>query len=412
MQSMQAHRKDTIMLINNKLLNRCIKMKFKRYYLDPLYGPLDFDQHQLQLFQTKALTRLRDISLSVVPPIATPSGMITSRFEHSVGVGYLAKKLLDRGDLDHIGNNLYLAALFHDAGSPPFSHATELVLEDLTGKNHEEFVEKVLHDDDVQQAMKPFDVDTDIIYHLITGDLQPWSDLMNGTIDLDNIDNSLRWGMGVGIFQSKFYEPEEVIKAYEIRGDVLGINHDYMANIHKWELCRRLVYDVVYSDLNLGPGSVLFRALEFACKAGDLDLSFYNLTESQALYFLENRCNAKTQKLISDMRRWNFYYKAGEITQEVKASEKMLMFCNDWKQRQKIADIVAESLRIPAEDVTVYAGKDRGFKKIHLPIFKGKDVIDEHRPIQKEAWRVRVYVDPTHIKAAEEVQSVLESILA
>ena len=379
-------------------------------YLDPLYGQLNFDNKQLALFQTQALTRLRDISLSVVPPMATPAGMITSRFEHSVGVSHLASCLTKIIDLDHLSPNLYLAGLFHDAGSPPFSHSTELLLEDMTGKNHEEFVEHVLRDSDSTKAIKTYGGDPDIIYHLVTGNMQPWSDLINGSIDLDNIDNSLRWGMGIGIFQNKFYEPEEVIRSFVLHNDSIGINADYMANIQKWELCRRLVYDVVYSDLNLAPGSVLFRALEFAYRTGDLTIDFFSLNESQALYTLENRCNAKTQKLMQHLRRWRFYQRVGEVTQVNQASEKMLAFCGDWQQRQKVADVVADALGIAHEDVTVYAGRDRGFKKIHLPILHHDNQVEDHQPIQRQTWRLHVYVDPIHTGINDAVGEVLDCI--
>lgn len=380
-------------------------------YLDPLYGQLEMSDKQLKLFQTNALTRIRDISLSVVPPMATPSGMITSRFEHSVGVSHLVRELSKIANLDHLGENLYIAGLYHDAGSPPFSHASELFLEDMTGKNHEEFVENILNEDDSKKAIKAMDGDIEIIYHLITGNLQPWSDLINGTIDLDNIDNSLRWGMGIGIFQNKFYEPEEIIKAYIIGDDYIGIRQDHYADIQKWELCRRLVYDVVYSDLNQAPGSVLFRALEFAYKEGDLDLSFFSLTESQALYVLENRCNPRTKKLMFDLRNWNFFHRAGEITQINNASTKLKGFCTNWKQRQKVADIVASNLKIAKEDVAIQAGMDKGFKKIHLPFFKDGKQVEEHQPIQKKSWRMIVYIDPKHKNRSKEVQEILESVV-
>jgi hypothetical protein len=379
-------------------------------YLDPLYGQFEIDEKTLRLFQTSALTRIRDISLSVVPPLSTPSGMITSRFEHSVGVAFLAAKLGQNPEFSDIARDLYLAGLYHDAGSPPFSHASEVFLEDLTGANHEEFVGKVLEEADTQKAIEEYGGNTETIYKLITGKLKPWSDLINGTIDLDNIDNSLRWGMGVGIFQSKFYEPEDLIKAYIKHGDTLGLKLEYRSEVKKWELCRNLVYDVVYSDMNLGPGSVLFRALEFAYEEGDLKLDFFSLTDSQALYVLENKCNPRTQKLINSLRYWDFYTKVVDIDHRGQASETLRAFCENWKERQKAADIIADSLGIEREAVTVFAGKDRGFKKIHLP-FVGESSEVEHEPIQKLIWRIRVYLHPKYMDHAEEVDDLVRNII-
>ena len=98
------------------------------YYLDPLYGQKEISNKEFSLFQTKALTRLRDVSLSAVLPLALPSGMVASRFEHSVGVAFLTKKLCQKKPFSKIKDNLYLAALLHDIGSPPFSHLSDFSL--------------------------------------------------------------------------------------------------------------------------------------------------------------------------------------------------------------------------------------------------------------------------------------------
>jgi uncharacterized protein len=379
-------------------------------YLDPLYGPLQVSDEQYKLFQTEALTRIRDISLSAVPTISTPVGMIGSRFEHSVGVAHLASLLAKNPQFEEMKVNLYLASLFHDVGSPPFSHITEPFLEEITGMNHEEFANRFLLSKETTGAIKEFGGDTEVILKLITGNLKPWSDLINGTIDLDNIDNSLRWGSAIGLFHTKFYEPQELIEAFVMNDNDLSLRLEFYPQIQKWELCRRLVYDVVYSDLNLTPETMLFRALQFAYEKGDLNDDFFTLTDSQAIYVLEHRANSLTQKLISDMRHWHFYIPAAEVIKPEAASETFKTICLAWRERQKIADIVADSTGIPKECVTVYAGKDRGFKKIHLP-FIGKGVAEEHEPLQKLHWRIKVYLHPGYESYKNEVQDIVTNIL-
>lgn len=379
-------------------------------YFDPLYGQLEFGDKELKLFQTEALTRMRDISLSAVPPLATPSGIIASRFEHSVGVAHLARLLTQRKEFAEQTQNLFLASLLHDAGSPPFSHVSEPFLEEVIGKDHEEFAFKVFEEKDMVEAIKDYGGDTKLLLRLITGDFKPWSDLINGTIDLDNIDNSLRWGLGWGVFQGKFYEPEELIKAFIFAGGQLALDVNYQAQIQRWELCRRLVYDVVYSDMNLASGTMLFRALELAFKNNELDEEFFRLTESQALYVLEHRCNPRTRKLVHDMRHWCFYQPAVAITRAGSVSETMKALCHSWKERQKIADSVAEALGIPPEAVTVYAGKDKGFKQIHLP-FVGGEKRFKHEPLQKLYWRIRVYLHPSFKDEEGAVREVVSSLL-
>jgi HD superfamily phosphohydrolase len=379
-------------------------------YLDPLYGQLEVSGLTWNLFQTEALTRIRDISLSAVPPMATPSGMIGSRFEHSVGVWYLASQLALKDGFAEMGNNLLAAALFHDVGSPPFSHITETFLEDILKRNHEEFAGEIIYSQESKKTLQEYGADPSTVYGLITGTLKPWSDLINGTIDLDNIDNSLRWGMAIGIFNHKFYEPEEVAEAFVWQDRKLALSLNHYPNIQKWELCRRLVYDVVYSDMNLIPETMLFRGLQFAYENNELSDSFFRLTDSSALYLLENKFNPQTQRLISDMKHWFHYVPAIKVTKSGDVSEGFKTFCSDWKERQKIADIVSDGLGIERESVTVYAGKDRGFKKIHLPFVGEKEAV-EHQPLQKLNWRINVYLHPKYEDKKGEVSELVTNIL-
>src|SRR3989344_9426960 len=99
-------------------------------YTDPLYGALEISPAETELFQTPELARLRDISLSAVPTIMLPWGKIASRFEHSVGVAHLAKLVMEKSQFADIGIDLVFAGLLHDIGSPPFSHLTEIFLEE------------------------------------------------------------------------------------------------------------------------------------------------------------------------------------------------------------------------------------------------------------------------------------------
>ncbi len=379
-------------------------------YQDPLYGQIQINEKQLKLFQTPALTRLRDVSLSAVPPLATPSGIIASRFEHSVGVSYLANLLTKQKHFAPISLDLYLAALFHDTGSPPFSHASEIFLTDLTSKSHEEFVENIIFNPENLRAIKLYGGNPKIVFNLIIGKYKPWSDLINSTIDLDNIDNSLRWGRGSGTFQNMLYEPEHLINAYTFHHSNLSLKSEYYSEIQKWELCRRLVYEAVYSDSNLGPATVLIRALEYAYQAQELTKDFFHLTESQALYTLENRCNLTTQKLIKDLKNWVFYPLVGSIVQKDQPTEKILALVKSWKAQQVLADSLADQLKIPRAAVTLYAGRDKGFKKIHLP-FIGDSTIEKHQPFQNLFWRVKVYAHPKYYKHRHVMQKNLDAQL-
>ena len=108
-------------------------------YRDPLYGFIEVDELEQRIIDTHAFQRLRGIVQLGTTPLVYPSGHHT-RFEHALGTMDTSSELYDRltrrqDTLDILGWNkttldfnrrvLRLAALLHDIGHAPFSHATE-----------------------------------------------------------------------------------------------------------------------------------------------------------------------------------------------------------------------------------------------------------------------------------------------
>jgi uncharacterized protein len=107
----------------------------------PLYGFIPLDAWEHEIISQPAFQRLRRIRQLAWTDIVYPGAMHT-RFEHSLGVMHMATMLYDgivtrcwdylKSDLgyDEAGKHRYrklvrLAALLHDLGHGPFSHAAE-----------------------------------------------------------------------------------------------------------------------------------------------------------------------------------------------------------------------------------------------------------------------------------------------
>ena len=58
---------------------------------DRLYGEIKFTENDWRLFQAPELTRLRQVSLSAIPPWCLATGTCASKFEHTLGVSHLAR---------------------------------------------------------------------------------------------------------------------------------------------------------------------------------------------------------------------------------------------------------------------------------------------------------------------------------
>ncbi len=111
---------------------------------DPVHGIIPFEDTEcdrllLDLINTREFQRLRRIKQLGMSELVFP-GANHSRFSHSIGVMHVARKMLDRAERllgdslrDDQHTAVLVAALLHDIGHGPFSHAFEKV----TGEKHE-----------------------------------------------------------------------------------------------------------------------------------------------------------------------------------------------------------------------------------------------------------------------------------
>lgn len=372
-------------------------------YIDPLYGRLEISTAEAELFQTPELARLRDISLSAVPTIMLPWGKIASRFEHSVGVAHLAKLVAEKTEFTDISQDLIFAGLLHDIGSPPFSHLTEIFLEEKLNQTHEQFAAAALDHGQVWSIVDKYHGHPHTILSLISGTHKPFGPLIAGSIDLDNLDNTLRFGVGSGLIK-RLYEPEILARAFGYKTE-LYLQETTKRDLDGWEFCRSQVYSALYSDANLAAGTMLVRAIDLAFNAGDLDDSFFFHTDHQALYLLENTCNSATRRLTNEARLWKHYFKAAEIITPT-PTKKLRQLCQDKAKWGRVADTIAQELGAPPEDVAVHIDRDKGYKQIDISPFT------THEPRQPLRYMMQIFLHPRHQSLHPPAAALLHQLVA
>lgn len=380
------------------------------FIYDRLYGQIEFDNNELRLFQTKELARLRQVSLSAIPTWTIPTGVCASKFEHSVGVAHLARIVGKRPEFQDVSRDLYFASLAHDLGTPPFSHASEYFLIKMFGKNHEEFADDIIEDSEFAREVQRQGGNIQRVLDYVNGRDKPMSDLINGTIDIDNLDNTLRYGLSMGLLKNIPYSPEELAKAYAIRKGQLVLLAGHTDGLQGWEKTRMDVYNFVYGGVNLSTGMMLFRALDFAVRENEINKDYFTMTDADAFSYLLQACNTRTRTLIERANRWIFYprvydYSTSQVTEEV------VGLVMNSSNRGVLADDISKLLKIPPEDVCVYMGKNKGFKQIHLPILSNGGEEDMHKPKNKLTYMAQVYVHPKWTDKSREIQQFMQGKL-
>ena len=172
---------------------------------DPLWHNIRLEPAAVRVVDTPAFQRLRYVRQLGHAFLVYP-GATHSRFEHALGTYHLAGRALanlrDRGNLDGVGDAdtllIRLAALLHDIGHYPFSHA----LEEAAFASHEALGAASLLREPLAGALAESGVAgaADAIGAIITGtSTHPLAGLVSGSIDLDKIDYLKRDALMCGV---------------------------------------------------------------------------------------------------------------------------------------------------------------------------------------------------------------------
>jgi len=161
---------------------------------DPLWNNIRVDQLALALVDTPAFQRLRYVRQLGLAFLVYP-GATHSRFEHALGTYHLARRTLglfdERDGLASLDRRdcgiLRAAALLHDIGHYPFSHA----LEEIGAMHHEVVARPLIAEDEVAEVLvRELGPDApEEILALIRGESRsPLQRLISGSVDLDKLD--------------------------------------------------------------------------------------------------------------------------------------------------------------------------------------------------------------------------------
>jgi HD superfamily phosphohydrolase len=206
----------------------------KKYEIrDPIFGFIAFNQWEKEIINSHPFQRLRRIRQLALTDMVYP-GALYSRFEHSLGVMHLAtlmfyailnnkrnKEILEtemkynKAGLERDRQMIRLAALLHDIGHAPFSHASEEIMpiNPKTGNNyqHEDYsveiingpLKCVIEDNDINE--NNYKIKAEEISALIEGNPSIlkgkifWKTLISSQLDADRGDYLLRDSHHIGV---------------------------------------------------------------------------------------------------------------------------------------------------------------------------------------------------------------------
>lgn len=289
---------------------------------DPLWNNIRVDAHALRLVDTRVFQRLRYVRQLGLAYLVYP-GATHTRFEHALGAYHLARRTLalleERGELDRIGAEecaiIRAAALLHDVGHYPFSHA----LEEIGAPHHEEVARALITEGEVAEELRAA-IGPDAperVHSLICGRSESaLQGLISGSLDLDKIEYLKRDAFMCGVPYGEI-DVDRLLNALTIVDDphdgraTVGVLEKGLSALESLLFAKYQMYRNVYWHHAVRSATAMYKRLvDEALRAGALGArELASFTDEGLLHRL---ASAAQSPLLDALRQRRLYKRAFE----------------------------------------------------------------------------------------------------
>lgn len=227
--------------------------------------------------EVQRLRRIRQLGFSYV----TYPGAEHSRFQHSLGAAYVGFRLCQQlQELGVILEDTHVlamvgAALLHDVGHLPFSHATESALSQRGGDaKHEALtVDLIKSNTAINGVLNEFEPSLpDMVARIVSGGSphpveQVLHGFIDGNLDVDRIDFVLRDSVHTGV-RSGMVDLHRLLTGFVVHNNMPLFELKNLATVEEFLIARFLMYEKVYFHRTTRGMEVVYK--QFLTRLGDL----------------------------------------------------------------------------------------------------------------------------------------------
>ena len=223
-----------------------------RQLADRVYGSVDLDELQTSLKSTEPVLEAEGLTQLGLSSNLFPNATHRRR-EHLIGSSILAglfSRYLNLSKQETY--TLESAAMLHDIGHSPFSHAAEKFLNENHFHHEKESVKRIRESKEILDVLKEFNVDPDEVIALIDGKYRgnPYGQqLIAGSLDVDRLDYLMRDSTNTTGFGDSL-KHERFIQCSGIDGKIIYFTQDCLPNIEMFITVYRNMYLGVYHNRN------------------------------------------------------------------------------------------------------------------------------------------------------------------
>jgi HD superfamily phosphohydrolase len=292
---------------------------------DPLWDTIRLDATAVRIVDSPSFQRLRYIRQLGLAHLVYP-GATHTRFDHALGVYHLAQQALrllqNTPSFKEISPEdvrvIPYAALLHDIGHYPYSHALEELEPERIPGDHEALVGHFLSDPVVQSALG---ADSIIgVEDLVRGkSANPLQGLVSGSLDLDKIDYLRRdarfCGVPYGDVDVDRLLHSLLVVADPITGKLeVGVHEKGVASLESLLFAKYQMFRNVYWHHAVRAATVMYKRIVGDALASGLVASseLVGQTDEGVLFLIETRA-PELQQSIGRLRARELPKRAAEL---------------------------------------------------------------------------------------------------
>ncbi|MGH0565909.1 HD domain-containing protein [Bacillus cereus] len=253
---------------------------------DVLYGEFEVDPVVEELIISKSVQRLKGIHQNGASYLINENWNVT-RFDHSVGVMLLIKKL--GGSVEE-----QIAGLLHDVSHTAFSHVIDYVFDNSNESYHEEIFSSVVKNSEIPAILAKYGYN----YEDILLDDSKWTLLERSAPELcaDRVDYTLR-----DMYTYGYISLEE---AHSFLEDIIAVNGKMVLQnieIAEWftETYYKEVIDFFMKPMNIYGNDMLAKTLKLAIHKKIIQADDFLLEDDELILKLQQCSDPEVHALVS-----------------------------------------------------------------------------------------------------------------
>lgn len=360
---------------------------------DPVWNNIRVDDLTLELVDTDIFQRLRYVRQLGWTYLVYP-GATHSRFEHALGTHHLSRRTLallcEAEDATSIGEQeqaiVRSAALLHDVGHYPFSHA----LEEIGALHHEDVARPLITQGAIASLLRSHlgDDAPARVFDLIRGESKSaLQGLISGSLDLDKIEYLKRDAFMCGVPYGEI-DVDRLTNSLVLVDDpatgrsAIGVQEKALSALESLLFAKYQMYRNVYWHHAVRSATAMYKRLvEDAVEAGIVDgRSLATYTDEGLMHRLES---AFSTQLLVALKGRKLYKRAAEWPAAELDDDTVEWIASDRKRVRKAENVLAKEFGLaPGELLLDYPAKTQ-MLGLDIPVLRRSGKVER---LTGEGW--------------------------